>query len=340
VFIVDLSDPEAPVSAGSIDMGSRIYHATAAGHYAYLTGYSMTEGELYIFDVSNPAQPVQVSVCSIGFVGGLVFDAGLVYLWSSLGLEIVDVHTATAPFVLGNCSLGEICDIKLFGSYAFAASGTIGLAIFDVSDPAQPTLAAQVSQGGTAYSVAAQEPYVYPATAIYDLLVVDVTDPTSPAIVGTYNGGPTENAAYRGGYVFLSEYSTIKAVDVRQPNAPFTAGTHYDSGVDYTDLAPMGAYLVVGTDGDGLLIYKTNLPLAGDMTCDGTVGFGDINPFVLALSNSAAYQATFPDCPRDNGDINFDERVNFGDINPFVALLIAAWPFGIASATSIPSRRG
>jgi hypothetical protein len=59
----------------------------------------------------------------------------------------------------------------------------------------------------------------------------------------------------------------------------------------------------------------------GDMNCDGEVDFGDINPFVLALVNPAAYAAAFPDCNILNGDINGDGEVDFGDINPFVVLL-------------------
>jgi hypothetical protein len=61
--------------------------------------------------------------------------------------------------------------------------------------------------------------------------------------------------------------------------------------------------------------------LTGDVNCDGTVGFGDINPFVLILTNMPLWQATYPGCPVQNGDINIDGSVNFGDINPFVALL-------------------
>ncbi len=59
----------------------------------------------------------------------------------------------------------------------------------------------------------------------------------------------------------------------------------------------------------------------GDLDCDGAVGFSDINPFVLALSNPAAYAAAYPDCDLQNGDIDGDGVVGFGDINPFVALL-------------------
>jgi hypothetical protein len=59
----------------------------------------------------------------------------------------------------------------------------------------------------------------------------------------------------------------------------------------------------------------------GDLNCDGEVDFSDINPFVLRLSNPAAYAATYPDCPDGNGDINGDTTVGFTDINPFVALM-------------------
>ncbi len=64
--------------------------------------------------------------------------------------------------------------------------------------------------------------------------------------------------------------------------------------------------------------------LPGDLNCDGSVGFDDINPFVLYLSNFATWQATYTGCPPQNGDINGDGtygQSSFGDINPFVALL-------------------
>ncbi len=60
----------------------------------------------------------------------------------------------------------------------------------------------------------------------------------------------------------------------------------------------------------------------GDLNGDGVVNFGDINPFVLILTNPATWQTAYPHCPRLNGDINGDGNVDFGDINPFVALLV------------------
>ena len=79
--------------------------------------------------------------------------------------------------------------------------------------------------------------------------------------------------------------------------------------------------------GDGLpggaAVAHFALTKTGDVNCDGEVNFGDINPFVLFLSNFSTWQANYPGCPPQNGDINGDGTYgrSFGDINPFVALL-------------------
>jgi hypothetical protein len=60
----------------------------------------------------------------------------------------------------------------------------------------------------------------------------------------------------------------------------------------------------------------------GDMDCDGSVGFTDINPFILALLNPDVYHAQFPKCVWRNGDCDGDGTVGFSDINGFVDLVI------------------
>ena len=59
----------------------------------------------------------------------------------------------------------------------------------------------------------------------------------------------------------------------------------------------------------------------GDLNCDGAIDFGDINPFVLALTDPPGYGNAYPGCNLLNGDINSDGTVDFGDINPFVNCL-------------------
>ncbi len=61
--------------------------------------------------------------------------------------------------------------------------------------------------------------------------------------------------------------------------------------------------------------------LLGDLNCDGVVSVGDINPFVLASTDPAAYRAQFPNCVIIAGDCNDDGQVTIGDINCFVAII-------------------
>jgi hypothetical protein len=80
---------------------------------------------------------------------------------------------------------------------------------------------------------------------------------------------------------------------------------------------------LVSDDDEGFIIdsFTVSLLIPGDLNCDGAADFGDINPFVLALSNPAAYAAAYPDCHILRGDCNEDGVVDFQDINPFVAVL-------------------
>ncbi len=82
----------------------------------------------------------------------------------------------------------------------------------------------------------------------------------------------------------------------------------------------LGTFHVWGSTLGQVYVPPTVVP--GDLNCDGTVGFGDINPFVQYMSDFAGWQATYGDCPAANGDINGDGVYpDFADINPFVALL-------------------
>jgi Zn-dependent metalloprotease len=59
----------------------------------------------------------------------------------------------------------------------------------------------------------------------------------------------------------------------------------------------------------------------GDMNCDGGIDFFDIDPFLMALFNPAAYESAFPQCNLFNADMNHSGTVDFFDIDPFLECL-------------------
>lgn len=123
------------------------------------------------------------------------------------------------------------------------------------------------------------------------------------------------------------QYYTQPAVSYAWGTGP--AGLAYQlqtlpqSDNDYYDLV----FAVAGAYSDGTLFYGEEhfyvqvRGIVGDLDCNGVVNFADINPFILALSNPAAYAAQFPACSRGLGDCNADGEVGFGDINGFIDVL-------------------
>jgi len=75
---------------------------------------------------------------------------------------------------------------------------------------------------------------------------------------------------------------------------------------------------------DAVVIYDRACGLEamlGDLNCDGALNVFDIDPFVLALTEPAAYAAAYPDCDANRADCNRDGNVNVFDIDPFVQLI-------------------
>ncbi len=60
----------------------------------------------------------------------------------------------------------------------------------------------------------------------------------------------------------------------------------------------------------------------GDMNCDGTVDNGDIDAFVLGLTNPLEYVLAYADCGLFYGDVNGDGVFDNGDIDGFVMCLM------------------
>jgi hypothetical protein len=81
-----------------------------------------------------------------------------------------------------------------------------------------------------------------------------------------------------------------------------------------------------GTDNDSylddLLLSTGTYATLGDLNCDGALDLRDINPFVLALANPAAYALAYPHCDRAAADVKADGDVDIRDINPFVLALV------------------
>jgi len=129
---------------------------------------------------------------------------------------------------------------------------------------------------------------------------------------GNLLGVENRNVGHNGPGALSRHYFTVP-----QDAIPGTVVTPYFSGyVEFEDVNRNTYHVNDGVtiigQGSSIIRERKN----GDLNCDGSVNFGDINSFVYALTDPDAFQGC-----KMNGDMNGDGSVNFKDINPFVARL-------------------
>jgi hypothetical protein len=85
---------------------------------------------------------------------------------------------------------------------------------------------------------------------------------------------------------------------------------------------PVGQKNGIATTGEmQFTLYGNPAGLCGDANCDGLVNNGDIDAFVMALTDLPNYLTTYGCTP--NCDTNHDTFVNNGDIDSFVVAVLA-----------------
>jgi len=150
--IIDASDPSSlrvisgmPTSAASA--------VAVDGHYAFVA--NSNGRNLHIFDVADPANPIQVGIC-------------------------------------GNLA-GSFSDIAVSGGYAYLADTLSRLVIVSISDPSSPAFVSSISTHYNATGVAVRDTLAFvtcsrgvsPYSAVA-FKVFDISDPANPALIGNY----------------------------------------------------------------------------------------------------------------------------------------------------------
>ncbi len=194
------------------------------------------------------------------------------------------------------------------GSFFFVFNGNLPGYVTDVPLATAPALIDPVAEYDHDEGLAIVGGFVYRGSEI-------------PALYGRYVFGDFARSFQNDGRLFYLDASN----EVKELNLIGLTGLNH-SLLGFGQDADGEIYVLANTTGTPFGTTGVVLRIAsgrGDLNCDGVIDFGDINAFVLALSNPAAWQATYPGCPLENGDINGNGSVGFEDINPFVALLIS-----------------
>jgi hypothetical protein len=272
--LVDISDPASPAEIGYYPMNP--LHADAfeapdaphgahsvavAGGRAYVTYRTERQGGLRVLDISDPAQPIEISdyrdyvyyVSDVAVVDGPSTDAEQTYAYLAtgvnMGLLVLNVSDPAQPVVLAGNVPGWARDLAVAGDTLLVADEAGGLQIADISHPAHPTGAGSYITLGDARNIVVSEDRAYVTGGLRDLWVVDVSAQAQPIQAGVFSSpGSIQDVAAVGTLAYLAaETEGLLVVDVSDPAHPTQISAFDTPGLAYgVDVAGDHVYVAHG----------------------------------------------------------------------------------------------
>jgi hypothetical protein len=199
VWIIDLSNPVAPVKRGTYATSTTAY-GIALNHTGTLAYVVESGGTLNILNISNPSQPTLAG--SLKLSGRIYRDVAVsgnyAYLLNQQGtIDVVDVSNPSAPVVKGFVML-------LGGGYRVSVEGTRAivlssqavydyLEVFDLSNPTAPVRTGSASAPyGTFKGINLSGGLAYVAATTEGLKIYDIGTISSAATISAV--GPSDTA--------------------------------------------------------------------------------------------------------------------------------------------------
>ncbi len=176
---------------------------------------------------------------------------------SSTTQENKDIELITSHFWT------SISDIVVEGDTAFCAIGN-GLAIYDVSIPANPTVISMLSFGEVGgVNLIKRDNYLYVASGRRGLTIVDVTDVFNPVVVGLCNTLDYALSLFiQDDYAYIADrYAGMQVINIADPYNPYIVGSY-----NYTDqvvnIFVSGTKAYLANSYGGLMILNVFNPAA------------------------------------------------------------------------------
>lgn len=217
------------------------------------------ENRIVTIDVTNPAAPVTqgeltgINLANPNVLGGLknsMFVTGdLMCVVSANGLRVVDLSEPTDPAVIGVAAVSmNPAGVLVRDGMAYVADYSVGLRMFDVSNPSTPVQAGTTA-GLSAFAVALHGEYAFLSGGIFggSVTVIDVSAPAVPTVVRTVQVGASAG--------YMSTENVLLHVSL-------------DRGVATFDLAdPTDPVLLRRLDSPALTGTIDGMVLAGETVC-------------------------------------------------------------------------
>ncbi len=259
VFIYDMNEPLAPEMISGMTptkQGDEDYSlsTTAVDGNIYYSGLFVDNG-LWMADISDPANPIDLGIAPIGMTRELAVSNGYVYGMSQMQYDLEIGYVGDGQ----NCreaaridTNSRDCEVAVNGNLLFVGLDRT-VTIYDISDPSSPKqittydlalggdLSTELAYDKGTYfwsnwadiwDLQAAGDYLYVAFGAGKLRVINIADPAKPveaAAVDTGGFGIKITLKDNLLYMTVSDWETrmmqLCVVDITQPEKPFVLGT-------------------------------------------------------------------------------------------------------------------
>lgn len=203
----------------------------------------------------------------------------------SIELDISEVQTE----FFTSADIGHHAnDIVKDGNYAYVAAddSNDGLAIFNVSDPANPVLVSELDVGHKGASITKNGNYVYIGVqrSSNALRIVNVSNPASPSIAATINIRQPNALAISGNYLFAgltNGSNSLRVYNITNPASPTLVHSNVIN-FEIHDIQISGNYAYVGIEDDttGLRVFNITTPASTSQIATENMG-EEVNAIII-----------------------------------------------------------
>jgi len=267
---VDVGDPTNPFSLGFAPLPNGAMAVAVAGTTAYVgigSDITLPDFGLSTIDVSVPVLPTVLGFLPTGRpVHDVEILGNTAYLgtgFSFAGMFITaDVSTPSAPATLSRFSLADAAQgVSVVFDTAYVAGRSLGLLVFDVSDPALPTPQDGLPTGRTTWGVAARGDVAFLAerSSIGQAALTTAGTPAPPAPVSEvayYPYAEATDAAAMPGLALLLRRNALHIMDASDPAALAPLSTWAPPGAD---LSAVGADFPLAAVAEGNMVRLLDL---------------------------------------------------------------------------------
>jgi len=222
LFLYDISNPFIPLPLGSIRV-SAPYSMDIQWPFVIVDRIY----EFYVFDVTDPMNPVEVSNCFHEKPMGIMQanESTLYFSWS--GLTAWDITDPKQPELIGRVLNSDliVTDFYIEESILYAVvDGQV--VIFDITNLIDPVQVGEINFSGRSKGISCNGNTGYLANGTSGLEIFELSDPDNPQVIGSYNAtGDIADVLVEGNYAYLADEGFgLRVIDVSNSAQPVEMG--------------------------------------------------------------------------------------------------------------------